>query len=250
MLYRHAAFLAALAAVFVLSAANVQATLIDYFDAGAQSLWTSQGTPYSLSQANVTSEDAIGGYRNVAIQWLTGRQSYVDVLADPTLAGLSFTEGTGEAIATVTWDGPDIPNILEYALNANLTSGGENQFVLDVEQVTGTGIQLTLTVYTDATHASQSTIFLDAQPSEPLALPYGTVGSVFSQLAGASGPADFAHVGAIVLELSGAGHPGSDITINSITTDTHGPVPEPSTLVLAAIGGLGLLGVRRRWRKT
>jgi hypothetical protein len=248
MLYRHAAFLAALAAVFVLSAANVQATLIDDFDAGAQSLWTSQGTPYSLSQANVTSEDAIGGYRNVAIQWLTGRQSYVDVLADPTQAGLSFTEGTGEAIATVTWDGPDIPNILEYALNVDLTSGGENEFVLDVEQVTGTGIQLTLTVYTDATHASRSTTFLDAQLSEPLALPYGTV---FSQLAGTSGPADFAHVGAIVLELSGAGHPGSDITINSIWTDDNGPpVPEPSTLVLAAIGALGLLGARRRWRRT
>jgi len=239
MIRRSAAFLAALAAVFVWPAANVQATLIDSFDAGNQSLWVSPGTPYSLSQANVGSM-AIGGYRNVAIQWITGRQSYVDVLDDPTLTGLSFTQGTAQAKTTVTWDGPDIPNVLGYSLNANLASGGANGFVLDVAQVTGTGVNLTMTVYTnDASHASVYSHLLTAGTTGAFAVPYTSF----------SGAASFSDVDVIVLELDGTGHSGSDITINSIKTSVIG-VPEPSTLVMTAIGALVFLGAGRRWKRT
>jgi hypothetical protein len=241
MIYRSAAaFLAVLAAVLALSAANVQATLIDSFDAGSQSLSASPGTPYSLSQSHV-GPDALGDYRDVAIQWLAGRQSYVDVLADPTLAGLSFTQGTGQAVTTVTWDGLHIPNVLTYTLNANLTTGGENEFVFDVEQVTGP-LSLTLTVYTnDASHSSvYSCPMTVAMTGTTLSVPYTSF----------SGTANFSDIDAIVLRLDGTGHSGSDVTLKSLKTDDKGPsVPEPSTLALAAVGAFVFLGAGRRWKR-
>ena len=95
-----------------------------------------------------------------------------------------------------------------------------------------------MTVYTDATHASQYVTTVPAGGSSNLLLPY----SLFSQI-GANG-ANFSNVGAIVLEFNGVGHAGSDITIGPIQT-----VPEPSTLALAAIGAMVALGFGRRWRR-
>jgi hypothetical protein len=241
MIRRSAAVLAALVAVCTLSATNVQATLIDSFDKGVQTLMTSPDQTYNLSQANVGVSAAIGAYRNLAIQWVSGRESYADVFAGPTLTGLSFTQGTGEAIATVTWDGPDTPNVLDYALNADLATGNQNEFVFDFAGVTGSGVNLTLTVFTnDAAHSSTYTHLMPAGTSGTFAVPYTSF----------SGSATWADIDAIVLTLNGTGHAGSDLSLNSIKTDDKAPgVPEPSTLAMTMIGAMVLLGAGRRWRK-
>ena len=99
-----------LAAILALSAANAQATLIDSFDAKSQSYWAGPLHPQASGQVRPGSDTAIGGYRDVAVQWLSGGRSYLDVSGEQEQPGLSFTQTTGQAIATLTWDGANSHN--------------------------------------------------------------------------------------------------------------------------------------------
>jgi hypothetical protein len=240
MVHRTAALLVA---IVVLSAANANATLIDSFDVASQSSWASASIPDSSSQAHPGTTTAIGGYRDVAIHWLLGAKSYVDVLTGMDGSELAFAQGSGQAETTVTWDGANSPNVLSYSLGADLTTNGNNEFVLDIAEVTGTGLNLTMTVYnTDGIHASTYTTVVPANTVGDFAIKYS---SFTSTSVGISGIADFVHTGAIVLDLSGSSHSGSDITINSISTATGTTAPEPSTLTML-LGTLAVFGLLRR----
>ena len=116
--------------------------------------------------------------------------------------------------------------------------------MFNVLATTGTGVELTMTVYTDATHASTYSTLVPGGYFGSESWQYGG----FSQLVGAAGPANFGTVGAIVLDFNGTGHVGSDITIGPLQTNT-GTVPEPSALALAAIGAMVFFGFGRRWRR-
>ena len=120
-----------------------------------------------------------------------------------------------------------------------MTIGGDNSFLLNVIGLTGTGIDVTMTVYSNG-GANSSTM------TTPF--PVTNTGEIPLLFSGLSGNADLTDVNAIVMELSGVGHAGSDIAISSLTTTTT-TSPEPSTLVLAAMGVVALLGVGRKWRK-
>jgi hypothetical protein len=211
-----------------------EASFIDAFDAGDQTLFVWSGKTNADDQANPGTSTAIGGYRDIALTWYSGELDFANVLAS---AGIfTFTQGTSEGEVAITWDGENSKGVLGYLLGANLTSGDDNQFLLNVASVTGTGVDLTMTVYTDATHASKYDIF-PLSSSGIKHLYY----SDFSAVPG-YGAANFSNVGAVVLKLNGTGHVGSDITIGPIQT-----VPEPSTLALAAIGTMVLgFGWRRR----
>jgi hypothetical protein len=230
------------AVVIVLSAVNARATLIDSFDSGSVSLSVTSSVSYVTKEVHPGEPDVIGGYRDIWLQWSAGATSIAEVVAnsgDPEWNGFYFTQGArGVAAATVVWDGPTgLPSgTLGYALNKDLSAA--TAFSFDIADITGGGVNLTLTVYTDAHHASQR--FLPAT-----SLDVGTLTilrSDFTQ-SGDVGSADFSHVGAIVLKLEGTpANRGADITITRIET-----IPEPSTFAMVAVGGVVLLGLRRRW---
>ena len=238
MLQRSAAFLAA---ILAFSAANVEATIIDSFNTTGQSCTVSPGAKINTSYAH-PAPDAIGNCRDVALQWLGGKRSCLDVFTGDDGTGLSFGQSTGQAETSVTWDGTNSPGVLSFDLNANLKKNEENHFVLDIAEVTGSGVDLTMTVYSADGFASQYSLPASEVTSGILSVPYTN----FTQV-GAKGRADFSSVGAIVLDLNGAKHDGSDITIDSIET-AGTTAPEPSTLVMAAMVAMALLG-GRRWRR-
>ena len=235
------------ALVWFFSAACAEATLIDSFGAGSdgvsQSLIVWSGYQSDSSQVNPETGIAIGGYRDMALQWESGGPAFADVLVTGGAGSFSFTQGTAQGNTTLTWDGANTPNVLSYALNTDITDGGvENGFVMNVAEITGTGLTFTVTVYTDATDYSRFSGTLPGGLSGDQALPF----SSFTQ--GGAGPATFANVGAIVFNIDGAGRSGSDITINSIRT-ANIEVPEPSAIALAMIAAM-LFGVRWRRKKT
>jgi hypothetical protein len=234
-----------LAAILILAAANVQATVIDLFDAAPQYCSVSAGGTSSSDHGN-PGASAIGGYRDIAMTWVNGKRSSAEVFTGADGTGLSFTQGTSQAKTTVIWDGANTPNVISYLLGKDLTIGGDNEFLLDIGEVTATGLNLKMTVYSaDADHASVYSTFVPSGSGSVLSVLYGA----FAQAAGAGHAADFGSVGAISLELNGTGNSGSDITLNSIKTGFSPTVPEPSTLALAAIGFLAFFGVGRRWKK-
>ncbi len=228
-----------------LSVGSARATLIDSFSDGSQSLFVSSDQTNDSSNVGPGTSNVIGGYRDVSLQWLSGDLDFANVL---TSAGkFSFTQGTSEAKVALTWDGDNAISSLNYLLGANLTSGSDNGFLLNILATTDTGVDLTMTVYTDASHASTYGTPIAGGFSGGKILSYGS----FTPLTGAAGAADFSNVGAIVLTLSGYGHSGSDITLGTIQTTSNGaPVPEPSTFALAAIGAAVAWGLRRRWKKS
>jgi hypothetical protein len=225
------------AVILALSSAYAQATMIDSFSVTDQALFVDPYGSGQTASSSLAAPDAIGGFRDVALQWISGSLDFADVVSQGSM--FSFTQGTAVGQATITWDGALASNV--YSLGANLDG---NEFLIDVLGTTGTGVELTMTVYTDATHASTYSTFVPGGYANTEPLLY----TGFTQLGGAAGPANFANVGAIVLNFNGTGNPGSDITIGSLQTNTQ-TVPEPSTLALAAIGAMAFLGFGRRRRR-
>jgi len=222
------------AVVLAFSAACAKATIIDSFG----------GTKFTLSVdgdsiadetdfSQVTTAAAIGGHRYTLLTWLSGDQNFASV--SPSGGKFSFTQGTAEGDATITWDGSTSSNV--YLLGENLNNEG-NEFQINVLGCTNTGVELTMTVYTNASEAS--TYSLPVTSIGGLSLPYKD----FFKLPTAASEADFSSVGAIVLDINGYNHSGSDVTLGLIQT-----IPEPSTLALAAIFAVVALCLRRRWRR-
>jgi hypothetical protein len=226
------------ALVLVLAVGTAGASLIDSFTDGSLALSVWSGVPAISQQVAATS--SIGGYRDVALDWVSGDLDFANVVYSGPVGKFAFTEGTAEGKTAITWDGANTPSVLSYLLGANLTAGGDNEFAIAVDAVTGSGVPMTISVYTDATHASAYSTTLPAGTTGNVFVPYTS----FTQVA--ANPANFAAVGAIVLQFNGTGHVGSDITIGSIKTQQI--VPEPSMLALGAIVAMifGLAWCRRK----
>ncbi len=229
-----------LVAVSILSVGAAQATLIDSFNAEEQFLHTRTSNPIVWNQVEPGSTVAIGKFRDVMLQLTSGRSDYSEVMTD--FGGVfTFTQGTAEGLARITWDGEDSENTLRFSLNQDLQSPTEDGFLIDIAEVTGTGVILQLDVYTnDADHVSSYTTLVSAGTSGTLLAPYASFIP-----SGGSGSANFDDVDAIVLTFDGTGHAGSDITIGSIET---GKVPEPTVWTILATGMASLMftGWRRR----
>jgi hypothetical protein len=237
--------MAFLATAIMLCASNVHAesVTIDDFSTppglGHSPRLTANG-PFAQNATNLDSSSVIGGWRYISLQRLAGEPTYVDVFSSPN-PGLFFSQGTGSAIATLIWDGANPSNGLTYGLDANLTSGGGDEFVLDVAGVTERGIDVKMTVYTQ--DANNPERIYSSTTGSRLVDKGGIV--TFDFFTDFTGNANFADIDTIVLELNGSTHPGSCIALNSFRM----AAPEPSTLLLAGVGVLVFLGVRRRWRR-
>jgi hypothetical protein len=225
------------AAFLTLSAVSAEATIIDLFDAGDQSLFVSYRTGKQFASDEVTGVvTALGSNRDVSLQWMSGASSTAEVVADEDIGtGFYFTQGVGVATTTIVWGKtPNQP--LSYSLGANLEAG-QDRFVLNVADVTDDTMHLKLTVYEDSTH--YWTCNFD--------LPEGTTGDVLIPYSGfvpggSAGARNFSNIGAVALQLGGQGYSSSDIWLNSLQT----AAPEPSTLGLLAVMGVVFLGLKRR----
>jgi hypothetical protein len=236
--------MAFLAAIVTLCASNVHAGLLTVDDfstipaLGHSPRVTTNGS-FAESATYLDTSSVIGGWRYISLQRLAGQLTYVDVFPAPN-PGLYFNQGTGSAITTLVWDGANPSIGLTYSLDANLTSGGGDKFMLDVAGVTGSGIDVKMTVYTQDTN-DPGKIYSSTTSSRLV-----DKGGIFTfEFADFRGGANFADIDTIVLEMNGSAHPGSCIALNSLRT----AAPEPSTLLLAGVGVLGFLGVGRKWRK-
>jgi hypothetical protein len=225
------------ALVFVFSAAIAEASMIDSFDGGSQSLFVTVSQPDVHQQVNAGS-GTIGSYRDISLLWNAGFLDYANVMVSGSSGMFGFNQLTSDSTgkATITWDGSDSPNVLDYKLDQDLTLGGDNGFLIDIG--TSAGMTLTMTVYTNATSSSSYTKTLASGFSGLLYVPY----SSFAQVG--TDPAEFDSIGAIQLLLDGTAHPGSNIAISSIQT-----VPEPSAFAMLVVGAVALLGIGRRSRR-
>lgn len=215
-----------IAAIFVLSAANVQATLIDQFNDTDEVLSVTKKRPNDSLAASAAT--AVGGYRCVDLHWKSGSPSSLFLTTDSNAGELSFAQGVGEAWAAVTWNGTD--SLGNFMLNQDFTA--DTGFLLDIAGVGGT-VSLKMTVYSDG----------GTQSSTTAPMPISAGGECPVSFASFTGTAAFDDIDAIVLEVSGVGYRDCDIAITSVKT-----VPEPSSFVLGAIGVAGFLGIGRRWR--
>jgi hypothetical protein len=230
------------AVIFALSAADLEATLIDSFDVGDQWLSVSYRPGRQFDSEDVAASAAIKGHRDVWLQWLSGSSIDAEVVTNASIGtGFYFSQGVGEAKATIVWDGEGVTNSIGNSLNADLEMAGADRFLLDISAVTDDGMTLTMKVYTDSGEPWKYSCPLTAQTGGSVPLLY----SDFTR-AGSNYSVSFSNVGAIVLELDGTGHSGSDVRIRKLETAT----PEPSTLGLAAIGTIALafFGLRKRRR--
>jgi hypothetical protein len=217
---------------------SARATLIDSFTAGKQALFVSADGTTDSNQANLVT-GVIGGYRDLALEWIRGEMDFANTL--PSAGKFAFTQGTSEGKGSITWDGENSQGTLGYGLAQNLAAGGTNEFFLSVLNTAGTGVALTMTIYTDATHASSCSGFVAGGFTGGKEFLYGD----FTKATGMTGPVNFASVGAIKLDFNGDGHTGSDITLGLIQTRA---VPEPPTLAFVVIGAMAVIWGWRRLR--
>lgn len=233
-----------LAAILVLSVADLHAGLI-VVDRFTNPGTSDQSIVVTAKKLNSHSElgigSVLGGYRNIALWDASGQPVFVDVFGtDDGDPGLFFTQGTGAGTTTVTWSGSTSTTLAFNLGSRDLTdSGTNNKFDLTIGGVTGTGVDAKLIVYSnDGSHASTATFSISA--AGDILIPFYTSFSA----TGSSGGASFTDIDAIQLILDGTQHVGNDVAITSLTV-----IPEPSTLLLAAIGAVAFLGAGRKWRE-
>ncbi|MCU0873929.1 MAG: DUF11 domain-containing protein, partial [Pirellulaceae bacterium] len=165
---------------------------------------------------------ALGDYRQMDVNAVSGTgQVRVEIDVNNNDVFNYSEEAATAGNATAIWDGtPGVhANVVPTGLGGeDLTGGGvQDSFALLIP-ISDVPAKQTLTVYTDATHASQTTVDV---PSFASNLTQRVMFSSLTQLPGMAGPADFANVGAITFSIIKApGFPdfGLDYQLHSIST--------------------------------
>ncbi len=219
------------------------ALIIDSFDT-AQS--AAVIPPFVNTPTSVASgAGVLGGERDFELSLLSGQGTSLN--AD--FGGNSMLEhgqlGASTATSLIVWDGSDgDPTSLDPTGlgGVDLTDGGTLsgiQLVLDVNDIPA---PLTLTAHTDAGNFSSVTVILPGSipPTVSLFVPFLN----FLPIAGTG--ADFTNIGALSLFIDGSSAPGLDVQLELIAAAN--PVPEPTSLALAALGAL-CIGGAGRFRK-
>jgi len=155
--------------------------------------------------------------------------NFFDNVISATL-GASLTIGVnglfaGETFLTLTWDeGP-----------YNLAPSGEDQFELDIG-----GFSLT------SAATILYTVVVDSFSATGVLPTSGTLAVPFSDFAGAT-PSDFTAVNFLSFQLSSTGGGILEITFDDFPTSTANAtaIPEPSSMLLCALGIAGLFCRRR-----
>ncbi|WP_166832005.1 PEP-CTERM sorting domain-containing protein [Thalassoroseus pseudoceratinae] len=222
-------------------AAEAQATVdIDVFDQTSQ--FVADPTPTTSSES--VALEAIGGHRFLEVTRTTGTGT-VTGFANP-LAGsdgeFNFSAQAGTTgMFTLNYNGSfaddNATNATITTNNYDLLEGGANTGFL-FQALAQFGLKLAVTIYNDGTaYTAMKTI-----PSSTAT----TLQNYFLPFSDFGVGADFANVDAIRIVGTNTDD-GSNFRLNF--SAAANPVPEPGSMTLFALGGLGLLGYGARRKR-
>jgi hypothetical protein len=222
----------AIVGVLLFLAPTAQAALyvIDNFDTGAQSaIQTGIGTSPTNTVTGLLTSDTVGGARSLKVQ-VTVSDGLVSKLNVVTSVGrLLFSNDDGNTgLGTTTWDanGAGLGGV-------DIVPGTSPYFQAWVhDSDLGVIMNIAITDTGNNTATYQASLASGPQFVNKILTGFTNAGST-----------DFDHVSKIVMTLSGPTAQDCSIDMLGITTT---PVPEPVTMVLLGLGGVGVLFARRR----
>ncbi len=214
--------LACLLAAGAVGPAHAQVLIDDFSEAQAQlQLQDPPDSPGDTDGSSQAGAGMIGGTRDLFLTWIAGGTGPVST--EVTGGSLLFdTAADSDARVLVTWDADSDPNNLDAGGlgNADLTAGGTQSTLRFTVDSADAGLELVLTVYTNATDFSTSAQVL---PSVGAATDFFFPFGGFVADPGGSG-ADFTDVGAISLLVRGSGvNAGSALSFSAGNLDTAAP---------------------------
>jgi len=218
--------------LMLIAAGSAQAALIDTFDLTDH--WVDKTTTHAEGVTNLVTPEAIGDYRKLDMVSVTGPGNAKLQADGPyTLLALSndlFTSSN----STVTWDGDAVGSGLG---GVDLTDLGLSTYLsIEISGLYLGGLDIKFWI-TDNTLGTAS-VTMSPTGTGIYQLPFSSFTDYQLGI--------FQSVDKIVMELQTV-QPDADLGLDFVYTS--GAIPEPSTIILLGLGGLGMLGYVWRSRR-
>jgi hypothetical protein len=223
----------------LMAAGSFQALIIDTFNDTEQAISGVGGAVPPVISSTVAATEAVGGFRTLELVEVLGPggtlSSSLVVDAGGVTDFLSYSnDSSTSSDAHVIWDanGTGLGGV-------DLTDGGLSSYLsLEILDIDFGGIDMEFDI-TD-TSANTASIMIDDAA-------IGIHQVVFSDFTNFGGT-DFEMIDSITLHLHGA--QAKDLDLDFVFTSGEiTPIPEPSTIILLGLGGLGMLGYAWRSRR-
>jgi hypothetical protein len=222
---------------------------LELSDSGAHStgLITNAGTIATYSGTS-----GVGGFFNVVITTAVSTAPGTPAAGTLTISNVTVTlTAAGVAaggIQTLTIDAKGTDFLFPLGIPLKMDSSESATYTLSTA-----GDNSHFVSYFDSTNTAAPPFTAGvASPALDIVSPGGNAGSVSSNAPTtlvARTMADYAIANETMISINTAGGTTAVVSMNGTTTITSGIVPEPSSMMLAGIGGLGLIGYGLRRRK-
>jgi hypothetical protein len=237
--------LAALAVLTIVGVASpsASAALVVSFDA----FETSGGTHVMGSATGTDTLATVGGAGSTENFFVSVTSNATDTTTSSTLSTTTFTlknVGSGTGTLHVMVVGQNYDNIPTSNLQANFTTSGTSATHTDVDTTTNSSYFNPTNAATTAGATLIGSLTGTPTPSGPLAGVYVFPNGGVSPTIGVTASGAFSLLQGLDITL-GAG----DSATLTITTTVLAAVPEPSSMALAGLGAMGMIGYGLRRRK-